>query len=167
MDAKRAIATISFTLFIIGLLLLAYGAYYNSRLGLSLQPQSVPANSINATINKTEALLNIANRSSYLVFYPNLNKPYSYLTKAKSIAKEDPGLAYTLLGLAYNDTQQQINYLNSYKTDSFYVMLVLTIISAYVLYRIINYKDADAGSNPGQNNAKPIEKRTTRRKSTK
>ncbi|MEM0154659.1 MAG: hypothetical protein QW814_02385 [Methanothrix sp.] len=142
MVAKKAIVTISLALFIFGAILLAYGAYYNSRLGISLQQAapSIAGNSINASINKTEELLNIANRSSYLVFYPNLQKPYSYLAKAKSIAKEDPGLATTLLALADNDTQQQIAHLNSYRYGSLWVMIILTLISAYALYRIITYK---------------------------
>ena len=155
MVEKKTVATISLALFILGAVLLAYGAYYNSRLGISLQ-QATPSlngNSINVSINKTEALLSIANRSSYLVFYPNLAKPYSYLAKAKSIAKEDPGLATTLLAMADNDTQQQIAHLNSYRYGSLWVMIILTLISAYALYKIVTYKDISGKA--GQAKAKP------------
>ncbi|OJI07947.1 MAG: hypothetical protein BK997_01460 [Candidatus Micrarchaeum sp. ARMAN-1] len=171
MVEKRTVVAISLALFILGAVLLAYGSYYNSRLGISLQKPtpSITGNSINASINKTESLLNIANRSSYLVFYPNLQKPYSYLAKAKSIAKEDPGLAATLLAMADNDTQQQIANLNSYRYGSLWVMIILTLISAYALYRIITYKDsADktvrAGSKPFPKNARTRNKARARKK---
>lgn len=142
MEIKKLIVAISLVLFFFGIMLLSYGVYYNSRLGITLQPAATSLNSsINATINRTAALLNIANRSSYLIFYPNLQKPYSYLAKAKSVAKENPGLAYSLLALAYNNTNAQIKQLNSYRYVSLYVMLILTAISAYFLYRIMFGKD--------------------------
>jgi hypothetical protein len=155
MVEKKTVVTISLALFILGAVLLAYGAYYNSRLGISLQQAtpSVMGNSINVSINKTEALLTLANRSSYLVFYPNLQKPYSYLAKAKSIANEDPGLAATLLAMADNATQQQMAHLNSYRYGSLWVMIILMLISAYALYRIVTYKDTVDKTGP--NGKKP------------
>ncbi|MCL4404912.1 hypothetical protein M1583_02895 [Candidatus Marsarchaeota archaeon] len=157
MDKKKAVMAVSLALFIFGAALVAYGAYYNSRLDVGFRPtatSTVPNNStamsINASINRTEQILNIANKSSYLIFYPNLAKPYSYLAKAQSIAKEDPGLAANLLQIAYNDTQEQIDYINGYRYDSLYVMLLLTAISAYALYKIITYKDKVPASRPRQ-----------------
>ncbi len=154
MEKKKVIVAVSASLFLLGAALLAYGLYYNSEMAVSMQPSLAPhANttntSINASINRTESILNIANRSSYLIFYPDLSKPYSYLAKAKSIAKQDPGLASTLLSIAYNDTQAQINKLNSYRLPSLYIMIVLTAISAYALYRTMTYKDKGQASQAG------------------
>ncbi|MCL4372201.1 hypothetical protein M1373_02685 [Candidatus Marsarchaeota archaeon] len=93
--------------------------------------------SINASINKTESLLNEVNKSSYLIFYPNLKQAYSDLSKAKSIANEDPGLAENLLNLSYASAQSQLSSINKYRNISFVIMLLLTAVSAVALYRLM------------------------------
>ncbi len=93
--------------------------------------------SFNASFNSTLGYLTMVNQSSYLVFYPNLNKAYNLTYTAKKIYKEDPQLAYMDLSEAKTLAAGQLAYINRYQNVSFIALAVITVITAYLLYRIV------------------------------
>jgi len=88
-------------------------------------------------LNNTIAYIERVNQSSYLVFYPNLQQAYAYASLANSTFKNGSAQAYALLSDARKSAAVQLEYINSYRTVSFYIMLVLTAASAVWLYRIV------------------------------
>ncbi|EET90007.1 MAG: hypothetical protein LVQ97_00065 [Candidatus Micrarchaeales archaeon] len=93
--------------------------------------------SFNASFNSTVGYLTMVNQSSYLVFYPNLNRAYNLTYTAKKIYKEDPQLAYADLSEAKTLAARQLAYINQYQDVSFITLAVITAITAYLLYVIV------------------------------
>jgi len=99
--------------------------------------------SINSTtnfllaLNKTLAYIETVNQSNYLVFYPNLQQAYSYARMANSTFSGDPVQAYALLLDARESAAVQLDHIYSYRTASFYVMLILTIATGVWLYTLV------------------------------
>ena len=89
---------------------------------------------LTAAINRTTAYVNEVNQSAYLIFYPHLTSAYNYISNATNISRTDPAYAYALLAEAMSSAQQELNRINSYRTDSFYALAVISTILAIALY---------------------------------
>ncbi len=89
---------------------------------------------ISIAINSTGSFLNTVNKSTYLFFSPNLSQAYGYLDNAINVSKTDPNAAYPLLNSAMQSAQEQENKIDSYRNDSFIVMLVLFVVCIGILY---------------------------------
>ena len=89
---------------------------------------------ISQAINVTAAYLSTVNKSTYLIFSPNMAQPYRYFDQAVNASKTDPSLAYAYLADARQSAEQQQAQIYGYRTDSFWVVLVLFLASFAVLY---------------------------------
>ena len=117
---------------VIGMAIFAMLIFYS--ISAHAQNSSVANSNLTSAINSTEQFIEKVNQSGYLIFYPNLTKAYSDLNVAKNQATVNPAFSYQLLAEAKNSAQSQENSIYQYKTDSLYVLMVITISLIIVLY---------------------------------
>lgn len=94
----------------------------------TISSASYNVSSASAIINSSAAYVNTVNQSAYLVFYPNLAKPYAYLNEAKLVYKSSPSTAVEYANLASLSAQQEYERISSYKSVSLLAALILTIL---------------------------------------
>ncbi|MDE1850983.1 MAG: hypothetical protein KGH54_04300, partial [Candidatus Micrarchaeota archaeon] len=83
------------------------------------------------TINQTLSYINQVNQSAYLIFYPDLSKAYSYLAQAQQVYSSSPSSAVSYANQAYSIAQGQYSQINSYRSLS---TILLIVMAALVLY---------------------------------
>ena len=88
----------------------------------------------NSIINNATAYVNTVNQSGYLIFYPNLTKAYSYLNKSEQVYKSDPNAAVRDANLAMDSAKSQYERISAYRSTSFIVMAIATVVSFVLVY---------------------------------
>ncbi len=104
---------------------LSSGAYLNG------------ATNITAAINSTRQYLDRINESAYLVFYPNLNYAYNALNESMNVSHTNVTKAFALLQLATASAANAQNRLYQYSTMSFYVLAIVSVALAIMLYSLM------------------------------
>ncbi len=139
MKYKNSIALLAIVLLAAGAFLIYYSFNAaNATTGASRLSAVQPAQAnITKAINITASYIEQVNKSSYLVFYPNLKQAYTYLDKAEGIKNEDPSLAFSTLNMAYSSAQGQLASIDRYEYISLYITIILTAITAIALYLIM------------------------------
>ena len=99
-------------------------------------PSNAPAN-FSASFNSTLAYIGMVNRSSYVVFYPNLTGAYASLASARADYSTNASAAYMHLSAAHEDAATELAKIYSYRVYSFIVMVVLVAASATALYLVM------------------------------
>ncbi|MDE1810804.1 MAG: hypothetical protein KGH66_02075 [Candidatus Micrarchaeota archaeon] len=98
--------------------------------------QSASAGQSNFTtiVNSTKAYLAAVNGSSYLLFYPNMSKAYSEFYLALNQSFNNQSRALALLNMSRQTASAQLSHIESYRSSSAYLLGVITISLAAVLY---------------------------------
>ncbi|MDE1870426.1 MAG: hypothetical protein KGH71_05620 [Candidatus Micrarchaeota archaeon] len=91
----------------------------------------------NQTVNQTLGCINQINDSGYLIFYPNLTSAYSYLSKAQQSEVSSPESAILYSHMAAAQAQSEYSKISGYKTDSFWIMVFLSLISLIWLFSLM------------------------------
>lgn len=91
----------------------------------------------NATITSAYSYVNSINESGYLIFQPNLNASYSYLSMALKIYNSSPDTAVFYAQQAETLAQQQYSNINYYRSRSLPVIVAFTLLMLIVLYKIM------------------------------
>lgn len=99
---------------------------------LHAQNTNVRSANLTNTINSTSSFLNTVNRSSYLVFYPDMSQAYDYLYLAENQSNES--YSYALLAKARYSAKSQLDRINSYREISLYVLIASAAVLACLLY---------------------------------
>ncbi|ASI13565.1 membrane protein [Candidatus Mancarchaeum acidiphilum] len=123
------------------IIFLAY-AYGSERLygGPSVNTSIYSVNNINnfsEVYNTTLKYVTLVNKSSYIVFYPNLKGAYANLSKAKNLSKENPAVAYSLLEDSYKSASLQLKRIGTYRLPTLIILIVLTALSSLYLYYLM------------------------------
>lgn len=91
----------------------------------------------NGILNQTSNYLGEVNESGYIIFYPNMTSPYSYLSDAYNALNASPDQAVAYANMSMGAAQEQYNRISAYKSESLVVMALLTLISAAVFYAFV------------------------------
>ncbi len=135
--SKAAFAAI--LLLIVIFLAYAYGAaklYNGPSINTSIYSVKNLSN-FSEVYNTTLKYVNLVNKSSYIVFYPNLKGAYVNLSKAKNLSKENPAEAYSLLENSYHSASVQLKKISKYRLPTLIILIVLTILSSLYLYHLM------------------------------
>lgn len=101
----------------------------------------VQNNTFIKNFNNTETYIQNVNMSAYLIFYPNLKQAYTYLNLSKITYSTNPQKAYKFLNMSFNSASTELHKINSYKEYSLIVMIILSILSGIVLYKIMKHEN--------------------------
>lgn len=118
-------------LFLFSIISTAYAQSYNFSLANYTHDYA------NQTINQTLGYVNTINQSGYLIFYTNLTRAYSYLTKAQQIQGVSPSLAVLYSNQAASEAQKQYLQMSTYRLVSFFIMLILSALALVWLYLLM------------------------------
>lgn len=102
--------------------------------------KSIQNNTFIKNFNSTESYIQNVNTSAYLIFYPNLKQAYIYLNRSKSIYSTNPKKAYQFLNMSIKSARAELFRINSYKEYSLFVMIILSILSGIILYRLMRHR---------------------------
>ena len=122
--------------FLFAALVLGAATAHAHGLNLTLA-KGAPANFSNS-FNSTLSYIQMANQSSYLVFYPNLTDAYFQLYMAKANYTRNISLAYAQLANARADAAVQLARIYSYRPISLAIMVALTVAAAAALYVVMH-----------------------------
>lgn len=98
-----------------------------------------PQLGIGAAINRTAAILDTANQSGYLIFYPNLTQAYADYYRAVNISANASNYTetYALLNRSAYIAGSEEARISAYSGYSVVVLAVLGAATAVVLYRFM------------------------------
>jgi hypothetical protein len=98
--------------------------------------QSYTVQQANLSVSNATAYINNINQSGYLIFKPDLTQAYAYLSAAQASYLTQPTFAVSQAGLAESSALAAYNKISSYKSTAALIMIILTIITAMVLYKL-------------------------------
>ncbi|MCL4383710.1 MAG: hypothetical protein M1168_03250 [Candidatus Marsarchaeota archaeon] len=110
---------------------------------INLTNTSINKINLKLLINQTSQYVKNINQSSYLVFYPNLSRAYSYLNKTENQnASNNISKTITLLNTARLSAFNQEQKIYSYREFSFKFIIILTGFVAIIIYFLISQSNS-------------------------
>ncbi len=90
--------------------------------------------SMQQQINSTAAYIQTVNESGYLIFYPNLSQSYALLAKAQNESTSNPSQSLSLLTMARQSADQQLQIIDSYRNTAAVIVAIFVIVIGTLLY---------------------------------